>query len=203
MPIELEFIDWSKPALPAAARWFAGRIAAGANLDLADVIVCVPGAQARRRLLELLVEIASEQGLMLAPPRIVTPGTLPELLYEAKQPFASDLTQQLAWVNVLQEAAPVELGPFVAKLPERDDLPAWLALGQMLANLHRELAADGLDCEAVLKEGAQCEGFNEAAAVVAPGQTRAALPAFARWVASLGQANGTALCHRASRMSRR
>ena len=162
MPIELEFIDWSKPALPEAARWFAGRFAAGANLDLADVIVCVPGAQARRRLLELLVEIASERGLMLAPPRIVTPGTLPELLYEAKQPFASDLTQQLAWVKVLQEAAPAELSPLIAKLPERDDLPAWLALGQMLANLHRELAADGLDCEAVLKEGAQCEGFNEA-----------------------------------------
>src|SRR5437868_340285 len=162
MSIELEFIDWSKPALPEAARWFAERFAGGANLDLADVIVCVPGSQARRRLLELLVEVSAERGLMLAPPQIVTPGHLPELLYEAKQPFASDLTQQLAWVKMLQDATPAEVSPLVAKLPERDDLTAWLALGQMLSDLHRELSADGLDCEAVLKEGAQCEGFNEA-----------------------------------------
>ncbi len=161
MPIELQFIDWSQPALPAAARWLAERFAEGANLDLAKLIVCVPGGQARRRLLELLVEVSVEQGLMLAPPQIVTPGHLPELLYEAKQPFASDLTQQLAWVKVLQDAGPSELAPLVAKLPEPDDLSAWLALGQMLSGLHCELAADGLDCSDVLKEAAQCDRFNE------------------------------------------
>jgi inactivated superfamily I helicase len=162
MPIELEFFDWSKPALPSAARWLAERYADGASLDLSDLIVCVPGGQARRRLLELLVEISAERGLMLAPPRIVTPGGFPELLYEAKQPFASDLTQQLAWVGVLQEAAGAALAPLVAKLPERGDLPAWLALGQMLSDLHRELSADALECAQVLSEATQCDGFNEA-----------------------------------------
>ena len=161
MPIELTFIDWAKPALGEAARWFAERFGDGGNLDLSAVIVCVPGAQARRRLLELLVEVAGERGLMLAPPQIVTPGGLPELLYEAKQPFASDLMQQLAWVKVLQEATAAELAPLVRNLPEKDDLPGWLALGKMLSDLHRELSADGLDCAAVLKEGARCEGFNE------------------------------------------
>ena len=163
MPIELQFLDWSNPALPQAARWLAERFGETANLDLSGVIVCVPGAQVRRRMLELLVEIATERQWLLAPPEIVTPGHLPELLYEAKRPFASELTQQLAWVKVLQGMPKDGLSPLVRTLPETDDLPAWLALGQMLSELHRELSADGLDCEAVLVEAANCEGFNEAA----------------------------------------
>jgi ATP-dependent helicase/nuclease subunit B len=163
MPIELQILDWSKPALPQAARWLAERFGEAANLDLGEVIVCVPGAPVRRRLLELLVEVAAEWRLLLAPPEIVTPGHLPELLYEAKRPFASELTQQLAWVKVLQGIAKDGLSPLVRTLPETDDLPAWLALGQMLSELHRELSADGLGCEAVLAEAANCDGFNETA----------------------------------------
>jgi hypothetical protein len=126
------------------------------------VIVCLPGGQARRRLLELLVEEAAERGLVLAPPQIVTPGSLPELLYEAKHPFASDLVQQLAWVKVLQGMKSEQLAPLVRNLPGTDDLPAWLALGKMLADLHCELSADGVDCAAVLEKAAECDGFNEA-----------------------------------------
>ena len=160
MAIELEFIDWSRPALVAAARWFAERFAAPGNLDLSEVIVCLPGAQGRRRMFELLVETAAERKLLLAPPQIVTPGGLPELLYEAKFPFAADLAQRLAWVKVLQESDRRELAPLIRNLPEAGDLPAWLALGQMLSDLHRELAAEGLDCQAVVGEGVHCEGFN-------------------------------------------
>ncbi len=163
MPIELVFLDWSQPALPRAARWLVERFRDGANLDLGEVIVCVPGAPVRRRLLELLVDEAAEKRLLLAPPEIVTPGHLPELLYEAKRPFASELTQQLAWVKVLKETAKDQLAPLVRSLPENDDLSAWLALGEMLGGLHRELSADGIDCEGVLKEAAQCDGFNERA----------------------------------------
>ena len=32
---------------------------------------------------------------------------------------------------------------------------------QMLSDLHRELSADGLDCETVFAEAAKCDGFNE------------------------------------------
>ena len=163
MPIELVFLDWSKPALPRAARWLVERFRDGANLDLGEVIVCVPGVPVRRRLLELLVDEAAEERLLLAPPEIVTPGHLPELLYEAKRPFASELTQQLAWVKVLKGTTKDQLAPLVRSLPENDDLSAWLSLGEMLGGLHRELSADGIDCEGVLKEAAQCDGFNEKA----------------------------------------
>lgn len=162
MPIRLQFFDWREPALPAAARWFVDEFAAGRELDLSQVIVCVPGAQVRRRLLELLVQLSAEKMLMLSPPEIVTPGHLPELLYEAKRPFASELTQRLAWVKVLQGIDRELLAPLVRIPPEKDDLPGWLALAQMLADLHQELASDGLDCEAVLAEAVHCEGFNEA-----------------------------------------
>ncbi len=61
MPIELQFLDWSKPALPQAARWLARRFGEATNLDLSKVVACVPGAPVRRRLLELLVEVAAER----------------------------------------------------------------------------------------------------------------------------------------------
>ncbi len=161
MPIELRFFDWSEPALPAAARWLADKFARAASLDLSDVIVCVAGGQVRRRLLELLVEVAEDRELFLSPPHIVTPGHLPELLYEAKQPFASELTQRLVWVKVLASMESAQLAPLVRNPPDKNDLAAWLALAQTLAELHRELASDGLDCEAVLAEAVHCDGFNE------------------------------------------
>ena len=159
--MQLEWFNWSQPALPQAVRWFAARFAKGAALDLSKLLVCVPGSQVRRRLLELLVEAAEERGLLLTPPEIVTPGVLPEKLYRPKHPFAGELAQQLAWVKVLQATEPKRLSVLVRNIPQADDLPAWLALGKMLADLHRELLADKFDCADVLKAGVELAAFNE------------------------------------------
>ncbi len=101
------------------------------------------------------------EGWALTPPRIVTPSELPELLYPAKRQFADSLAQQLAWARVLRETEPARLATLVRQRPADDDLAAWLALGKTLAKVHRDLAADMLDCGDVLKHGRQVAGFDE------------------------------------------
>lgn len=155
------FRDWREPALPAAAAFLLESSSAKGAVDLENTIVAVPGGRVGRRLLELLVELAETRSLPLAPPQIVTAGALPELLYEVKRPFASPLVQQLAWIEALKSADRPTLEALVREPPQADDLPAWLALGQMLSHLHRELAADARNFDDVLKFAAKIEGFNE------------------------------------------
>jgi len=161
MAIEQVFLNWDTPGLAAAVDWLVGRFGSGRAIDLGNVVVAVPGARAGRRLLEMLVERTERAGLVLCPPQIVTVGALPELLYEARQPFADDLVQQLTWIEALRHFNPGRLAHVVAAAPRDDDLMAWIALGEMLARLHRELAADALDFRQVADCGARIEQFRE------------------------------------------
>lgn len=161
MGIRREFLDWKRPALLAAVEVLARRFAKNVELDLANVVVVVPGGRAARRLLELVVTKAQEDELLLTPPAIVTPEGFPELLYEAKWPFADVLTQQLAWVEALRSAPRELVAEFLPHPPERADIQRWLAIGETLRRLHLELAADGLDCEQALKGADRVEGFME------------------------------------------
>ena len=99
MAIARKFLDWSQPALPAVAEYLAQRFRRDTTLDLDNVILVLPGGRAGRRLTELLVQRCQQQSLVLFPPQHCTVGTLPEYLYESKRPFATDLVQQLAWVQ--------------------------------------------------------------------------------------------------------
>ncbi len=88
---------------------------------------------------------------MLYPPEIVTVGHLPEHLYVAKFPFASDMVQILAWCEALQRTDAKRLEK-VLPLPPRNQYPEqWLELGKMLSSVHRELASDRLDFAGVVK----------------------------------------------------
>lgn len=161
MGIERVFLGWHQPGLVAVADFLQGRFASGGVLDLAGVIVVVPGARAGRRLLEMLVLRAEERKAILRPPEIVTLGRLPERLYQTKRPLADELTQHLAWVQALRGCSPEELKPFLPSPPAGDDLAGWLGVAEMLGRLHRELAADGLDFAAVAERGAALPQFRE------------------------------------------
>jgi ATP-dependent helicase/nuclease subunit B len=161
MPINRVFLNWNRPALVATAEYLAQQYSAAGTLDLGNVVVALPGGRAGRRLLEILVEQTDQRELILIPPRIVTAGQLPELLYVAKKPFASDLAQQMSWVGALKGSTPEHLRRLMPAPPADDDLPAWLALAKMIGNLHRELAADALDFAAVVEGGARLDGFQE------------------------------------------
>jgi ATP-dependent helicase/nuclease subunit B len=161
MAIQREFLGWKQPALVAATEYLLQRYSADGDCDLSRVVVVVPGSRVGRRLLEILVQQAEQRKLFFLPPQIVTEGQLPELLYEPQRPLASVLTQQLTWMNVLQQMPRAQLRPLVPHPPAADDPIRWLELGDMFRRQHAEFAADGLDFSAVLKRSHQWEGFSE------------------------------------------
>ncbi len=163
MSVHRVFIDWGSPALAAAVDYLVERFGTPGALDLESVVLALPGGRSGRRLLEMLVAEAERRSLRLCPPRIVTAGGLPELLYERKWPFAGNLVQHLAWVEALRTSDPRHLQAIAPVVPDAGDLPAWLALGEMLGRLHRELAAEALDFADVALRGSQIEGFRETA----------------------------------------
>lgn len=134
----------------------------GRTLDLAKVIVVVPVDRAARRLEELFGWLADEQQLCLTPPRIVTQKNVPELLYPLKRPLANDLVQELAWTRAVRETPEEIRQHLVPHPPAGDEFVRWLGLGRTLHQLHLELAADGLDFEAVGRTAATLPGFPDA-----------------------------------------
>ena len=161
MSLTRHFLDFSRPALSAAAEYLVERYQRDSAADMATAIVVLPGRRAARRLLEILVELTEQRGLLLSPPTLETVGQLPEHLYQAQRPFASSLTQQLAWARVLRDADRQQLLPVVAAPHAPDDVAGWLDLAQSVSQLHTELAADVLDFRDVARCGQELESFGE------------------------------------------
>lgn len=169
MPITLERLDIRRPALAEAAAYLERRFARGSAFDLSEVIVITPGGRANRRLLEILVDRAAERQLVFSPPRIETIGRLPELLYCPKFPFATLLTQQLAWARALRGTAPESLRALLPNPPSQNiaaDESAeaiWLELGDVLRRAHTELIADEHEFASVARKVGQRAGAAEEA----------------------------------------
>lgn len=163
MAITRLFFDWSRPALSQVADYLLEHFGGTAAGQEARVIVAVPGGRAERRLLELLVNRAAARGRGLVPPQIVTVGRLPELLYRPQKPWASPLTQQLAWVKAVAQCGPQVAAELFPAAPPEGDLFAWLALGDLLGRLHRELAGEAQDFSDVAACGTRLAGFAEGA----------------------------------------
>ena len=161
MSITRELLGLSRPPLHLAADYLIGRYQSGQVVDMTNAIVVVPGAQAGRRLLEILVQWSDDHSLVFTPPSVETVGRLPESLYRPKRPFASDLVKQLAWADSLQNTDPWLVKQILAAPPATEDQAQWLELGRMLSALHTELAADGLDFADVAKRGAELDTFGE------------------------------------------
>ncbi|MCA9080687.1 MAG: PD-(D/E)XK nuclease family protein [Planctomycetaceae bacterium] len=158
MPITRKFIDWSQPALTAIVDDLRHEYTVLGSCDLSKVIAVVPGRQAGRRFQEILTVRTNGH---TSPPRIVTASELPELLYSARLPFATDLTQRLAWGEALRKVPTAQLQAVLRNPPADQDLDGWLALGELLARQHRELAADLMSFADVAERGSELEGFNE------------------------------------------
>jgi ATP-dependent helicase/nuclease subunit B len=158
MPITRKFLDWSRPALTQVADHLAVAYHDGEVADLSAVVVVLPGRKACRRLLELLVDRTDSR---VSPPQIITEGQFPELLYEPQRPFAGHLVQQLAWGEAVRRLPRPTAERVMRDLPHDGDVDGWIALGELLWKLHRELAADQLDFGDVVREGDQVSGFGE------------------------------------------
>lgn len=158
MPIQRVFIDWETPILKDVAERMVRLSAADGFCDLSNRIAVFPGTQAGRRFLELLTIAA--QGA-LSPPKIITVGQLPEQLYRPQKPFASPLTQRLAWAKALQNYPAEQLSAIIPHPPAPDDLRGWIHLGELLRTQHAELAGDLLDFGDVAELGASLPEFQE------------------------------------------
>ncbi len=144
------WLGWDGPILPRVVQQLRSKYAVGDTWDMRQVMIVLPGGLARRRLGELLAVAAKQYGLILYPPQIVTVGTLPEQLYVAKFPFASDLVQQLAWMKALRETSTAELTQIVPLPPAKSATQQWLELAKIFTGIHRELASDGLNFKQVV-----------------------------------------------------
>lgn len=158
--MKLVFLDWNRPVLHTAVDYLIREIRKrdGARFDMGNFLCVFSGGRAGRRFEEILlaeVEKLIDTGKVApdwTPPQILTLGRLPEELYPLKQPRADDLTQQFAWIAAIRdyrEIAPDLLARLLPNLPEDGDLDGWLELGRLFGSLHRELAADTLDCSRV------------------------------------------------------
>ncbi|UUO05305.1 PD-(D/E)XK nuclease family protein [Blastopirellula sp. J2-11] len=156
------FLGWDRPALISAADHLISRAHRdGPLLDLSQYALILPGAQAGRRLRDLLVERAEAQEASLVPPMLCGVGQTPELLYEQKRPFASQLTQQLAWAETLRLFATQQLKHLIPFPPATDDLPQWREYGEIIRKTHRELASEKLDFAGVAERAKEIPGFAE------------------------------------------
>ena len=127
------FMGWDAHALPSATTLLADAYRAADVLDMGGAAVVLPGARAGRRLKELLVEEASRRSVRLVPPRVLTIGALPELLYAPDAPTADAETTRRVWLQQLRLLSPAERSVLFPRSPEAHDLRGWFALADVLA----------------------------------------------------------------------
>lgn len=161
MSIKRMFLNWNQPALPQVADYLLGQYRSLDTVDLSAVVIVFPGRRAGRRLREILVDAASEKSVRLIPPAECTVGSLPELLYEPKLPFASEMVQKMAWAHALRSLESETLKQIIPQIPESEDPVRWKELGDLFWRQHRELAADGIDFAHVAEHGNRLQEFDE------------------------------------------
>jgi len=157
MPIDRVFLGDDGPCLPRAAAWLRARYDTATGCDMSRVTVVLPGARAGRRLLELLAHPAC----VFAPPRIITTGALPELLYQSVAPVADPLTALLARLASLRDADRNLLAHIVPQPPDDADLLGWLGLSRELDKLHEDLAGELVSIADVIVHGRKQVEFTE------------------------------------------
>ncbi|MCL2743210.1 MAG: PD-(D/E)XK nuclease family protein, partial [Planctomycetaceae bacterium] len=154
--MQKHFLGWDGYFLHLTVEFLVESHVTDRKLDLRNLILTLPGNRAISRLQELLVDRVAEEADKKSavrkfesdwyPPVFCTLGTLPELFYKKDKPFADTFTQELAWGEAVDQSAkeqPDTLRKIIPHLPETND--ARLALGKMFADIHTELASNGLD----------------------------------------------------------
>lgn len=143
-PVQRTFVDWSEPFLPAVAGLLARAYGSGGGMRMSRALVVVPGARAGRRLKELLLTESERAGRRLEPPRIVTTGALPELLWRGEAPLASATLALRSWVLALRALPAERSRALLPEPPGAGDVRGWTRLARVVAGLHSEVSGGGL-----------------------------------------------------------
>jgi RecB family exonuclease len=95
------FLDWSgHPLLTVAGHFYLKNSSLNTQsqiLDLSDWLIVLPGSRANFYLLEKITKRCEEDKIAFLPPRLITPGELPEFFYQPQFELASNLDKSLAW----------------------------------------------------------------------------------------------------------
>ncbi len=140
-----QWLDWTKPALPAAASWLIRHAGGGdgTQCDLQRVVCVVPGLRAGRLLLAKLAEQCLAEHLHLIPPEIRTPGQMVDTLApHGDVPTATGYEQVLAWMAALRSSDQASIKPLLPHPPAADDLIEWYDLATTITRLADELAGE-------------------------------------------------------------
>ena len=95
------YLGWDQQQLDGVSAELRQRFAKGSQLNLSDIDCVLPSLHSCRRLRSLLEKNASEGGLALKLPRMMTVGQLTDHLYTPSAKLASDFEQTLAWARAL------------------------------------------------------------------------------------------------------
>ena len=156
------FLGLEVPPLVSATDWlvdkFETQSAGPPRLDLSQFIVVLPTLRSQHRLLQLLIQKTDELSLLFTPPTITSIGYLPEYLYVAAKPLATDLAQQIAWSKALAESPKQQIACLTGR-PEVEGLQDWQPLATLISKLHSRLANDIWSFSSVAREVKKVSGF--------------------------------------------
>ena len=157
------FLGLDQPPLVSAVSWLVdhqlaqatsaaeGTASPAARVDMDNVLLVLPTTRASERILQLLVAETDRRDLEFIPPIITTVGQLPEFLYVAEKQLASDLAQQLAWSQALQQTPANEL-KLITGRADVENLQDWQPLAALISQLHTRLANDIWSFRSVARE---------------------------------------------------
>ena len=156
------FLGLQQPPLVSAADWlvhnFIDESTGSQELDLSNFIVVLPTLRSQYRLLQLLIQKTDDLGVIFTPPIVTSLGQLPEYLYEAAKPLATDLAIQIAWSKALENSPKKEIECLTGR-PEVEDLQDWQPLASLISKLHSRLANDIWSFSSVAREVKKVSGF--------------------------------------------
>ncbi|MHC5113236.1 MAG: PD-(D/E)XK nuclease family protein [Planctomycetota bacterium] len=157
------WLNWEEPLLSAAAAWLLTRSRRdGAVCDLRHVAGVTPGARSGRMLLAELIRRCDDDGLVLTPPRLLTPGALTAALLETDGARASRVECAHAWMRALRAHPRADLAALLPEPPAGEDDLAWLQLARRLDRLHRELAGELVSFDEMARHAEELTMFSEA-----------------------------------------
>ena len=120
--------------------------------DLSALLLVLPTARSRRRVIERLQHHAGRERVGLVRPIAITIGELPPRLFETRFKIATELERTLAWSQALAETPDQELSALLSNLPPREPLTPWIELASTIGSLHDDLAAGELSFADVQRE---------------------------------------------------
>lgn len=153
-------LNWNAPVLRAATSWLVDEYQSKGRLDLGEFIVVLPTARSRRRILQMLVEVAESKSLLLTPPNLTTMGRLPEYLYQQEKPLASELTRRVAWIEAIKRSNQDRVDAIFPRI-RSGEIRDYMAAATILQRLHTRLASDIFSFRSVEREIDKLSEFPE------------------------------------------